>query len=126
MKNVAYKTISGNPNYPNGFIIEHFETDQDAVEGYVVVDKSIFSQLLANNVAMMRMHESNNGIQSAHPNLPPVPRKPDSAAEPADQVLMAKIKQDLENAQKASQPSPEDLALFQQFMEWKKSQNSGS
>lgn len=126
MKNVAYKTISGNPNLPDGFIIDHFETDQDTVEGYIVVDKNVFTQLLANNVVLMRAHEANKGVVSVHPHSPPPPRKPDSAAEPADPEIMAKIKQDIEDRKKALQQDRADAALFQQFLEWKRTQSSGS
>lgn len=126
MTKIAYKTNTTNPNLPNGFIIDHFETDQDMVEGYIVVDKAIFSQLLANNIPLMREHETNKGITSAHPNLPPVPRKPNEAAEPVDHATMTQIKKEIEDRKKAAQQDQADAALFQQFLEWKRSQGSGS
>lgn len=127
MKNIAYKTISGNPNLPNGFITEHFETDQDVLEGYTVVNKAAFDQLLINNVMMMRMHEENKvNVTAAHPNLPPVPRRPDSHAEPTDHATITQIKKEIEDRKKAAQQDQADEALFKQFLEWKRSQGSGS
>jgi len=119
MKNVAYKTMQNNPNVPNGFIIDHFETDEDVVEGYSVVSKDVFSQLLLNNVELMRGHEDNKGVVSADPNLPSVPVRPNEHAEPASVNMMTE-------RNKAIQQNQDDLALFQQFMAWKKTQGSGS
>lgn len=127
MKNVAYKTMQNNPNIPDGFIIDHFETDQDVVEGYKVVSKATFDQLLMNNVDLMRAHENKKNVTSAHPNLPPVPQKSNNAAEPADPSIVAKIKKDIADRAAAIKQDQEDAALFQQFLEWKRSQQgSGS
>lgn len=122
MKNVAYKTMQNNPNIPDGFIIDHFETDSDVVEGYIVVNKFAFEQLLANNINLIRAFEAKKGTSVAHPNLPPVPVKANSVAEPADPAIIAKIKQEIEDRKKAEQQNQADAALFQQFLEWKRSQ----
>jgi hypothetical protein len=123
MKNVAYKTIQNNPNLPNGFIIDHFETDDDTVPGYTVVDKNVFSQILANNVTIMRMHETSKGIKAADPNQPTNPPRPNNEAQPVDQALMAEKKKEI--AQKAAAVA-ENAALFKQFLAWKASQGSDS
>lgn len=121
MKNVAYKTAEANPNFPNGFITEHFETDDEAVEGYTVVDKTVFSQLLIQNVNLMRSFETQNGITGAPSHIPPVPLVPNNMAQPADPAIMAAKKKELEDIKKAKD---EEKELFKQFLAWKKSQES--
>lgn len=125
MKKIAYKmnTESDNPNLPNGFIIDHFETDENIVEGYIVVDKQIFSQLFQNNVNLMRSHESKVGIVGAHPELPEFPRRSNREAEPVDQSLMTERKR---LAEEAMNKEKQDLELFQQFLAWKKSQENSN
>lgn len=124
MTKIAYKTNVDNPNLPHGFIIDHFETTEQSVEGYVVVDSVVFSQLLANNVNLMRLHENVSGIKGAHPELPEFPRRSNNEAEPVNQTLMAERKR---LAEEAAAKEKEELKLFHQFMEWKKSQQgSGS
>ena len=119
MKNVAYKTMQNNPNLPNGFIIDHFETDDDVVPGYIVVDKNSFTQILENNVTLMRMHETNKGIMVADPSQPPHPVRPNEQAEPADvNMLTAR--------QKTMAQNQADMDLFKQFMALKASQGSDS
>ena len=116
MKNVAYKTNQTNPNLPAGFIIEHFETDEDSVEGYLVIRKEAFSQMMLNNVSLMRGHESKTGIQAADPRQPgPLPR-PNSDAQPVDQAMMAQ-------KEKQIQQETQDAELFMQFLQWKRSQS---
>lgn len=121
MKNIAYKTIENNPNFPNGFIIEHFETDEEVLEGYNIVDKTVFSQLLLQNVNMMRAFESQNNITGAHPNVGPVPLTPNNMAQPVDTAIMAAKKKEIEDIKKAKD---EERELFKQFLAWKKSQES--
>jgi hypothetical protein len=124
MKNVAYKTMQNNPNIPDGFIVEHFDTDEDAVEGYTVVSVEMFSQLLMNNVTLMRAHEKSvKGIEPAHPNNPPRPVIPNEKAEPADMNIIAARQKEM---QQAVEQNKADTELFKQFMAWKKSQESGS
>jgi hypothetical protein len=120
MKNVAYKTIQNNPNFPDGFIIDHFETDDDVVEGFVVVNKEVFSQLLLNNITLMRAYERNTkGIVEAHPNNPPRPIIANDKAEPASINVITE-------RNKAIQQNQADVELFKQFLAWKSSQDSGS
>jgi hypothetical protein len=119
MTNVAYKVNTTNPNLPNGFIIDHFETDQSTVPGYLVVDSATFSTLLKNNVTLMRIHETNKGVNAAPHDAPPHYQRPASEAEPASNDMMAQ-------KQQAIQQSQADAALFAQFMAWKNAQGSGS
>lgn len=119
MTNVAYKINTTNPNLPNGFIVDHFETDQDAVPGYLVTDAATFSTLLKNNTTLMRMHETNKGVQAAAHDAPPHWQRPASEAEPASTDFMSQ-------KQQANQQNAENAALFKEFLAWKASQNSGS
>ncbi len=119
MTKVAYRVNTTNPNLPNGFIMDHFETDQDAVAGYTVVDASVFEKLLQNNVQLLRQHEVNKGVQPAPHDAPPHYQRPASEAEPVDNVIMEQRKAEI--AQNTA-----DMTLFKQFMEWKRSQGSGS
>jgi hypothetical protein len=127
MKNVAYKTIQNNPNMPNGFIVDHFETDEDKVEGYMVVSAASFTQLLANNVTLLRTHEINKGITGADPAQPAHMARPNEHAEPVDPTLKAQQQAAAEAAAKAQQQKQdENSALFQEFLAWRNAQNSGS
>lgn len=121
MSKIAYKINTDNPNLPTGFITDHFETTEQIVEGYIVVDKSVFSQLFENNINLMRAHENVGGIRGAHPELPEFPRRANREAEPVDQSLMAERKR---LAEEAAAKERQDLQLFQQFLEWKKSQQA--
>ena len=86
MSNIAYKTAQNDPNLPDGFITEHFETDQESLPGYNIVTLDVFNQLFQNNIPLMRAKEKSNGIVTADPNsvpaykldeecLPPAPRR---------------------------------------------------
>lgn len=115
MKNVAYKVSKGNPNLPDGFITEHFETDQDVEEGCIIVSNSTFSVLLENNVSLFRSFEASKGIVTADPNATPPPLRPASDAQPINQEIMAQKQAEM-------QQSIADAELFKQFLAWKKSQ----
>lgn len=124
MTKIAYKINTTNPNLPNGFIVDHFETDQDTVEGYIVVDMSVFSQIFANNVTLLRQHETNRGITPSNPFQPPHPKRPNNEAEPIDQTVVAARKQEMADAQAASE---DNAKLFKEFLAWKNSGgNAGS
>lgn len=126
MTNIAYKVNTDNPNLPTGFIVDSFETDESAVEGYHVCSKEVFSTLIANNVALMRAFETRNDIKEAHPNLPEFPRRPNQQAEPVDPTITAQIKKQIEDLQKQQSQSQADAELFQQFLAWKRSQDPNS
>ena len=116
--------MQNNPNIPNGFIIDHFETDDDVVPEYIVVDKDVFSQLLLNNVAIMRQHEKDvKGIVAADPSSPPRPQRQNHEAEPADMNIIAARQKEMEQIAEKNQA---DVELFKQFMAWKASQGSNS
>lgn len=106
MTKVAYKVANGLPNLPNGFIIEHFETQQDAVEGYVVTTLESFSALLANNGPLLQAYEiQQNEILTARLNA-------------NAKVLVSKsVKKEI---------SDEDEALFKEFLAWKAAQGNNS
>lgn len=115
MKNIAYKVNQDNPNLPIGFIVEHIETDEDAVPGYLVVSKEVFSQMMSTNISLMRGFENKIGITPADPRHPgPIPR-PNSDAQPVDQAMMAEREQQV-------QQETQDATLFMQFLQWKRSQ----
>ncbi len=120
MTKIAYKLNTTNPNLPSDFIIDHFETDQDQIEGYLVAEKDVFQQLLLNNVTSLRKHEA---IQtpSFGPSAAPLPMRPAHEAEPVDQELMNKKKKALEDELQKRQSEAE---MFQQFLAWKKSQEN--
>jgi hypothetical protein len=123
MKKIAYKVNQNNPNLPTGFITEHFETDEDAVEGYLVVSKDVFSQMLVNNISLMRTHESTKlGVSGADPRFPGHMQRPNHEAEQIDASLMAAKKKEMEEKLKKNK---ENMELFAQFLEWKKSQDGG-
>jgi hypothetical protein len=119
MIKIAFKVSHNIPNLPDGFIIDHFETDKDIVEGYTVTSHEIFEKLLENNVSLMRTWEKNNGIVTADSNIPPPPPRPSNQAEPLSQEQLAARK-------KAQQDAVDNTKLFQEFLAWKKSQTSGS
>jgi hypothetical protein len=119
MTKIAYKVNTSNPRLPNGFIIDHFETDQDTVPGYTVVDMATFQVLLNNNVALMRQHETNIGILAAPHDAPPHPQRPAHEAEPVDHQIVEQRKQELKQ-------NTQDHELFKEFMAWKRSQGQGS
>jgi len=127
-KKIAYKTAKNLGDVPDGFIIDHFETTDNQVEGYTVVNQEVFSQLLANNVALIRSKENSKIDKTAPPpqsiaqnNASSI--KPHTHAEPVDHQLMAQKIKEMEDRRKATE---EELALFQKFLEWKRSQESGS
>lgn len=126
MTKIAYKINTTNPNLPHGFVVDHFETDQDTVEGYAVTNKDSFDQLLKNNVTLMRMHEVNNGISGAHPYQPAHPQRPNHEAEPADTNIITARQKAIEEHQKTMQQDKEDAKLFQEFLAWKRSQKQDS
>lgn len=123
MTKVAYKVNTNNPNLPVGFIMDHFETDQDAVPGYLVVDSNTFNLLLQNNVTLLRQHEVNKGVQAAPHDAPPHAQRPASEAEPVDSALMNAKKAEMD---KRISENAANQELFQQFLAWKKSQESNS
>lgn len=119
MTKIAYKVNTTNPNLPQGFIVDHFETEQDMVEGYIIVDQPTFQKLIHNNVALMRQHEVSLGIQGAPQGIPIHPRRDASEAQPVDHAMM-------EERKKVAEQHAADARLFQEFMAWRKSQSQGS
>jgi hypothetical protein len=119
MTKIAYKTNTTNPNLPNGFIIDHFETDQASVPGYTVVDVVTFQALLNTNIKLLRQHETNIGILAAPHDAPPHAKRPAHEAEPVDSQLMEQKKQEIKQ-------NTQDHELFKEFLAWKRSQGQGS
>lgn len=116
MTYIAYKTAQNDPNLPNGFITEHFQTDKDTLEGYNVVTLEIFNALFQNNAVLIRKAEATKGIVTQNPNAQtPVPRAvseveqvPSDFVPPAPAVNVASAE------------------LFNQFMAWVAANKPGS
>lgn len=118
MKNIAYKTTKGAPGLPDGFITEHFETDNDAEEGYLIAPKDNFGTLLNNNATLLQSFEnSTKGIivASSQAQAP----EPAKVAQPVSEETKAA-------RQKVLDEQAATAALFQQFLAWKNSQSSNS
>lgn len=109
--NIAYKVSKGAPNLPDGFVIEHFETTADNLEGYQVTSKEGFSNILANNGALYQQWEvlHRNVNTTPAPELTPEPLK---APTPA-----------IVNPTPAVDPN---TALFEEFLAWKAAQGNNS
>lgn len=122
MSYIAYKTAQNDPNLPNGFITEHFQTDKDTLEGYNVVTLEIFNALFQNNAVLVRKAEAARGIVTQNPNTPPpVPRSVSEVEHvPPDFVPPAP----------AAPTTPEATAanaeLFNQFLAWVAANKPGS
>lgn len=117
MKYIAYKTAQNDPILPNGFITEHFATDQETLEGYSVVTLEIFNALFQNNITLIRRSETSKGIVTVNPNTPtPVLR---NAAEveqvPANFVPPNSVETNAASAE-----------LFNQFLAWVAAGKPGS
>ncbi len=115
MTNIAYKVSSGNPNLPDGFVLDHFETEESSVEGFIVVNKAVFDTVFANNVNLLKAHEAKKGIVTADLAAPPPPLRPASDAEPISQSVLLQ-------QQKMVEQETKDAALFREFLAWKQSQ----
>lgn len=77
-KNVAYKVSVGDPNLPDGFITQSMETDEDVVEGFIVVPHDQFPSLvLASANLMKEFAQSHIGVP--HSTGTPTPRNVEQA-----------------------------------------------
>lgn len=122
MKNVAYKTSQNNPNLPNGYITEHFETNEDSVEGYLIVSAADFNTIFANNEVILKAFTEAKGIITTGQNtVQPTARSESPAHIPTD-VKQQMIAQVTANKAQAEQ----DSILFKQFLAWKASQGGSS
>ncbi len=107
MKYIAYKTAKNDPNFPDGFIVEHFETDKDALEGYSIATLEVFNLLFQNNVTLVRKAEVDRGVVTQNPNAPLPVLRPASDAEI--------VPSDLGNPGSSQDTAAE---LFNQFLAW--------
>lgn len=108
MKYIAYKVAKNDPNLPDGFITEHFGTDQETVEGYNIVLLELFNIMYQNNVALIRSSEIAKGIVTVEPNtLLPEPRQ----AHEAEHVPANFTETNPDN-------TPNNAELFNQFLAW--------
>lgn len=119
MKYIAYKTAKNDPNFPDGFITEHLETDQESLEGYTVAPLEVFNILFQNNVTLVRSAEAARGISPQHPGLPVPVSRPASDVEqvPANFVPSAPVSP----GQSPGSPQsvdPNNQELFSQFLAW--------
>lgn len=121
MKNIAYKVSKDNPNLPDGFITDHFETDKDSEEGYLIAPLGLFNKLLENNIELYRNFEKAKGIITADSNAPAVTPRP---AEEAQTVAAAAPQSVAEAAaaQAANANVANNAQLFAEFLAWKQSQ----
>lgn len=119
MKNVAYKVVSNSQVLPDGFITDdHFETDQDVEEGYLVLPKDQFNALFANNVNLLRAFERSKGVVAVDTPNHPVTPVPERVAERLSPEALAQ-----QNALVSQ--NAQNVELFQQFLAWKNSQSGG-
>jgi hypothetical protein len=115
MKKIAYKVSINNPNLPNGFIVEHFETENDSEEGYFIASIESFSVLIANNATLIKKFEESKGISY----LEKAPRE--SLSNRTPQALSPEL---VAEAKKIKEDKQKEIELFQQFLAWKNSQNT--
>jgi hypothetical protein len=108
MKYVAYKVAKNDPNFPDGFITEHFGTDQEVVEGYSVVLLELFNIMYQNNVSLIRSSEIAKGIVTVDPSTPLPELRPAHEAE--------HLPSDFAEAPPAN--TPNNAELFNQFLAW--------
>lgn len=121
MKYIAYKTAKNDPNYPDGFITEHFETDQETLEGYTVSPLEIFNILFQNNVNLVRTSENARGIVPQHPTLPFPVLRPASEVEQVPVNFVPPSPNTPAPAPAPGSPEPVDpnnQELFNQFLAW--------
>lgn len=116
MKYIAYKTAKNDPNLPDGFITEHFETDQETLEGYNVVTLDIFNAIFQNNVLLIRSMEAAKGVVTVNPNTPTPILRPASDAE----HVPANFTPPTTNT------DPNSVELFNQFLAWVAAGKPGS
>lgn len=115
MKYIAYKTAQNDPNLPNGFITEHFETDQETLEGYNVVTLETFNILFQNNVPLMRQAEIAQGIRPVNPNATMI--RPTNVVELVPDNFVPPA---------PANPDPNNAELFSQFLAWVAAGKPGS
>lgn len=105
-KYIAYTIAQNQAGLPNGFITQHFATDQASLDGYFVVPLDVFNTLFQNNVTLLRQQELARGVLTVNPSTPaPIPRSAsDAEAVPADFVTPTS--------------NPANAELFNQFLAW--------
>lgn len=77
--NIAYKVSQGSQDYPDGFVTESMETDEDVVDGYTVVSNEEFREIMLQNPVLMKKfleEKSNipkvpNEVRQGRPRIPP-------------------------------------------------------
>lgn len=127
MLKIAYKVSQGSPNLPDGFIIDHFQTDKDAVEGYQIATQAVFEKMLEFNINLMRNWEKQKGLVTVDSTNPPQDPRPTVAAQPISAedraTQLAAAKKALQKPLlEAAGVSEENTKLFQEFLAWKQSQ----
>ena len=116
MKNVAYKVSKGSKSYPDGFVTDHFPTNNDQEEGFLITSVENFNLLLANNVTLMRNWEALNGIIVAE-NKSEEAEKPDP-----NKVAEKQSPESLARTQQLQNDNAKEAELFKQFLAWKAQQ----
>lgn len=121
MKYIAYKTAKNDPNFPDGFITEHFETDQETLEGYTIASLEVFNILFQNNVTLVRSAEAARGISPQHPGLPVPVSRPASDVEQVPANFVAPVSPGQAPGSAPGSPQsvdPNNQELFNQFLAW--------
>lgn len=116
MKYIAYKTAQNDPNLPNGFITDHFETDEEVLDGYQVVTLDVFNTIFQNNVTLVRQAEAQRGVVTIHPNTPVNDPRPASTVEHVPDDYVPPQTQTVE----------QNAELFNQFLAWVAAGKPGS
>ena len=115
MTKIAYKLAKDDPTLPNGFVIDHFETENSTEEGYIVTSKENFSLILSNSANLYLNYERNKGIVLDTGKMTEPVKK---VAEP---LTKSQIAEEVSDSKKA-----EEEELFKQFLAWKASQSNNS
>lgn len=115
MFNVAYKVSKNNANLPDGFVIDHFQTNEDEIEDYLIVSVDVFQNILNSNTELFIKFEKSK--ISTNPKQAPKA----SIVNPADILAVNKEKVPADDK---SQEDIDNEKLFKEFLAWKNSQNN--
>jgi len=122
MKYIAYKTALNDPNLPNGFITEHFETTEPTLEGYQVVPLDVFNKIFQQNILLIRAAEAARGVVPVTHNMSPPTPRPALEAEP----LPADFVSPTQTSPTTSTNDPASQQLFSEFLAWLAAGKPGS
>lgn len=104
-KNIAYKIAKNVEGLPDGAVTDNFETDDENLDGYIIVPRDSFEAVMKKNRDLLLAYQNN-----VHGNLP--------VATNRGSAISPELKKDQQKKAEA------DAALFAQFLAWKNSQSS--